>query len=340
MLKITAFLMTVITFFTLTVTVDQHIKTDDEAEISAISPVMWDGCDPSVAYHDGYYYFCYSMDTALGVKKADSLAKLKEAEGKTVFVAPEGTDYSSQYWAPELHYLDGQWYIYVAADNGVNENHRMYVLKCTTQDPTDPFEMVGKISDSSDKWAIDGTVMEYKNEMYFIWSGWEGDADGQQNLYIAHMSDPVTIDSERVLISKPVHLWEKKGMPINEGPAVLKKGGNVYVVYSASGSWTNDYCLGMLSLSGKDPLNKCSWKKCALPVFSKVKNSVYGPGHCCFVKSADGNTDYIVFHGNREADTGWFGRQIRIQKIKWSNGVPVFGKPLKESDKVYVAEAL
>ena len=61
----------------------------------------------------------------------------------------------------ELHKIGGRWYIYVAADDGDNYHHRMYVLGCTGENPTDKYEMLGKITDKTDKWAIDGTVLRY-----------------------------------------------------------------------------------------------------------------------------------------------------------------------------------
>ena len=46
-------------------------------------------------------------------------------------------------------------------------------------------------------------------QLYFIWSGWEGDTNVRQNLYIARMSNPWTIDSNRVEIARPTHSWKR-----------------------------------------------------------------------------------------------------------------------------------
>lgn len=74
-------------------------------------------------------------------------------------------------WAPELHIIDNKCYIYVACDDGNNENHRMYVLYNDSDNPLIEYKNNGIISDISNKWAIDGTVLNYKNELYFVWSG-------------------------------------------------------------------------------------------------------------------------------------------------------------------------
>lgn len=299
-------------------------------EKDEVSLPLGGGADPWFYEHDGRYYYCYSLGNGIGVKSADSLAALWDAEGRRVYTAPADTMYSTDYWAPELHYLDGRWYIYVAADDGANENHRMYVLSCDT--PDGEFVMAGKITDPSDKWAIDGTVLEYNNELWFIWSGWENDSDGQQNLYIAHMSDPTHIDGGRVRISTPSRKWEKNGMPINEGPEILYHGTKVFLVYSASGSWTDDYCLGMLTLTGA-PDSALGWVKSPAAVFSKAETA-YGPGHCSFVTS--GGVDYIVYHANVESGTGWGGRSVRIQPFSYRLGVPAFGEPLAAGETVEI----
>ena len=304
-------------------------KVKSEGGVSVTLP-LGGGCDPWFYEHEGKYYYCYSLGNGMGVKSSDSLADLFDAEGRRVYTAPSGEMYSSDYWAPEMHFIDGRWYIYVAADDGKNENHRMYVFSCDTPDGNYVFE--GRISDPSGKWAIDGTVLKLDGELWFIWSGWEGETDGGQNLYIAHMDSPTHIDGERVLISKPVFSWEKKGMPINEGPEILYHDGKVFLVYSASGSWTDDYCLGMLTLVG-DPGKRTGWVKNPLPVFRKGETA-FGPGHCSFVQS--GGVDYIVYHANIESGTGWSARSIRIQPFSFSFGAPVFGKPLPEGCEVII----
>ena len=314
--------------------------TEEETTVKVIyetvqNPVAPAGADPWVVRHGDKYYYCYSSPVwffgGVGVNEISSIDKVTTEGGRQVYTAPEGTMYSREYWAPELHYLNGEWYIYVAADDGDNYKHRMYVLKGTTQNPTDPFEMVGQITDPTNKWAIDGTVLELGGELYFIWSGWEGDVNVAQHLYIAHMSDPCTVDSERVMLSTPEYAWEKNGEPlINEGPAILQYGGKTFLVYSASGSWTDYYCLGMLTLTGDDPLDPTHWEKEKRPVFQRRVGTCHGPGHCSFSTAVDGSV-WMIYHGNLKSGTGWQGRSVWIAPVTFDqNGNPDFGKPQKE----------
>jgi GH43 family beta-xylosidase len=69
-----------------------------------------------------------------------------------------------------------------------------------------------------------------------------------QNIYISKMSDPWTLEGSVTLLSKPEFLWETNGA-VNEGPEIIKNPqGKIFLVYSASGCWTDEYGLGLLSL--------------------------------------------------------------------------------------------
>jgi GH43 family beta-xylosidase len=292
------------------------------------NPVASEGHDPWVIQDDGLYCYCYSHQGRIWVNRQRTIQEAVQFEGKPVWQPEPGKAYSKELWAPELHKFAGQWYIYVAADDGRNENHRMYVLQSRTGDPTGPYDFKGKIADASDKWAIDGTVMEYSGRLYFIWSGWEADTNVQQNLYIAAMKDPLSIEGPRALISQPEYDWEKIGNPlINEGPEVLKHKGGVFIIYSASGSWTDHYCLGQLKLVGADPLDPTAWQKKETPVFGSTA-TVFSPGHASFTKSPDATEDWIVYHAARHKGAGW-NRNTRMQRFTWDvDGNPCFGLSL------------
>lgn len=300
---------------------------------SSLTLPLEGGNDPWYVEHEGAFYYCYSVGNGVAVRTSDAVENLGTGEETVVYRAPEGTNWSGEYWAPELHYLDGAWYIYVAASDGHNETHRMYVLQGNS--PTGEFRMLGKLSDDTDRWAIDGTVLTWDGDFYFVWSGWEGETDTGQNLYIAHMRDPAHIDSARACISRPTHRWEKSVQAINEGPTALVVNGRLYIVYSANGSWTDRYCLGMLRFTGGSPLDPSRWAKCPVPVF-KAQKTAYSPGHCSFLTLR--GQPYIVYHANVESGTGWSGRTVRLQPFGVWGGIPVFGKPLKAGETVILPE--
>ena len=315
------------------------------------NPLLPSGADPWSIYKDGYYYYTNTLGDRIDIWKTKNLADLKMAERKTIWTPPAGTYYSKELWAPEIHFIHGKWYVYFAADDGKNDNHRLYVLENASANPlAGEWLFKGKISDASDKWAIDGSVFEHKEQLYMVWSGWEGDTNGRQDLYIAKLKNPWTIEGKRVKISHPEHEWERHGdlndphnpphVDVNEGPQVLEHGEKLFVIYSASGCWTDFYALGMLTASvNSDLMNAASWKKSSHPVFKQSsENRVFAPGHNSFFKSPDEKEDWILYHANSEAGQGCGkDRSPRAQKFSWNaDGTPFFGEPIKEGEALQV----
>lgn len=296
------------------------------------NPLLADGADPWVYRHaDGRYYLAVTTGGDVALIRSDTLTGLSAGERKVVWAPPAAGPTSSGVWAPELHHLRGKWYIYFAADDGENTNHRMYVLENAAADPFDGgFVFKGKVADpAADRWAIDGTVLDLDGRLYFVWSGWEGTEDVCQILYIAPMSDPWTLSGPRVEISRPTHPWETRGAPptVNEGPQALVRGRTVFLVYSAGGSWTDRYCLGLLRASADaDLLDPASWAKHPHPVFESG-NGVVGPGHCSFTVSPDGSENWLLYHAAKFPGAGW-NRSVRAQRFTWNaDGAPRFDRP-------------
>ncbi|MEP6584967.1 MAG: family 43 glycosylhydrolase, partial [Ginsengibacter sp.] len=140
------------------------------AQQTFTNPLLPSGADPWCIYKDGYYYYTNTTGYNITIWKTKNIADLKSAEKKVVWKPPSSGPYSKDIWAPEIHYLKGNWYIYFAADNGNNSEHRLYVLKNTSDDPLQgTWEMKGKLATPGDKWSIDGSIFEHKGKMYLIW---------------------------------------------------------------------------------------------------------------------------------------------------------------------------
>jgi GH43 family beta-xylosidase len=324
------------------------------AQQTFTNPLLPAGADPWCIYKDGYYYYTHTTGRNITLWKTSNIAFLQNAEKKIVFTPPRDTEYSKELWAPEIHFLQGKWYIYFAADSGHNKDHRMYVLENEAADPLQgEFKFKGKLLTPDDKWSIDGTLFEHHARLYFTWSGWEGDKNGQQNIYIARMKDPWTIEGDRVLLSKPELDWETNGdlgerndpphVKVNEGPQILKHGNKLFLIYSASGCWTDHYALGMLTASDNaDMMDPSAWRKSPQPVFKgSPANEVFAPGHNCFFKSPDGQEDWILYHANSKPGQGCGGfRSPRAQQFFWKHdGSPDFGEPVKTGTPVAAPSA-
>jgi GH43 family beta-xylosidase len=302
------------------------------------------GADPWVVLHNGYYYWCLSQNgNGVAICKSDALTSLGNRH--VVWRAPATGPHSKEIWAPELHFLDGRWYIYVAADDGDNANHRMITLESATDDPLSAYTFKAELytgdniaKKTKNRWAIDGTILTHRDKRYFIWSGWRSGGD-DQSLYVAPMSDPWTVSGNRVRICKnDTYLWEYVGESprnngLNEGPQVLQHGGRTFLIYSASGSWQPSYKLGLLELIGDDPLKPGAWRKHPKPVFSPT-DKTFGVGHGSFTTSPDGTQFWHVYHAKRERANGW-SRDIFAQPFTWTaDGLPDFGIPVAPGQPV------
>jgi GH43 family beta-xylosidase len=318
-----------------------YILVDTEKTFT--NPLLSSGPDPWVVQKDGFYYYLHTLGNRIAIYKTKAMSELNKATNKTVWNPPIQGSNSRNIWAPELHFMDNKWYLYYTA--GASEDlstQRTFVLENTTNDPTEGVWIdKGQILDkASDFFAIDGTVLSYQEKYYFIWSGHRSLNDNTQRIFMAKMSNPWTLEGQRVELSFPQYDWENIGKPgVNEGPEILKnRNGQVFLIYSASGCWTDDYSLGMLNLKENgNPLNPEDWTKSSQPVFVKsIEGKAFGPGHNGFFKSPDGKEDWIIYHANSLSGLGCGNnRNPRIQKIAWNtDGTPNFGKPISINERI------
>lgn len=278
-------------------------------ETDVISPVIdQEGADPYVIRHGDWYYYMKTTGSNITLQRSESLTGISAGESRVLY---EPSSELSDLWAPELFYLDDAWYVYFAARIPGEKMHFMYVLMNESGNPFEGEWICQPVKGMDDKFAIDGTVLELPAGRYFIWSGWEGYENVRQDIYLVEMVSPVEVKEEKILLSKPEYDWEMSGEPlVNEGPEVLIHKDTINLVYSASGSWTDDYCLGILTASADaDVKSPDAWTKKQTPVMSK-NSDVWGPGHNCFTVSLDGSETIVVYHAARWQSGGW-SRSVR-----------------------------
>ncbi|MBN2484950.1 MAG: family 43 glycosylhydrolase [Bacteroidales bacterium] len=280
--------------------------------------------DPFVTYHNGYYYYTFTTGSDVQVRKSATLQGITAAPAIRVWGIEYEPSLTGAVWAPELHYLNGKWYIYTTAKDASCPNCSMRVIVLEGNDPQGQFAYRGIMAK-----GIDATVLNHNGALYMIWMR---DDDGNvQHLNIAPMTSPTTLGAARTRISTyTFYDWEVRDQVCNEGPQILQRNGKIFLTYSASASWTQWYCLGMYTCSDGNVMNASSWVKSPVPVFQKSDaNGVYGPGHASFTTSPDGREDWICYHGMSTPTAGWEGRQPRIQRFTWrADGTPDFGIPV------------
>jgi GH43 family beta-xylosidase len=322
------------------------------AELDFDNPLLRNRADPHAFVHtDGQYYFTATAAEwdRIEIRRTRDLNSLDRAQSKVIWRRHESGPMSRHIWAPEIHHIDGKWYLYFTASRvDAKWEVRPYVLVNESKDPFEgEWKELGRIDTGWDSFSLDGTTFAHKGKRYFVWTqrGRTPEATYQEgkgtNIYIAEMDTPHSIKGRVTLLTKPEHEWEKRKYEVNEAPSVLIRNGRVFMTYSASAIDAN-YCLGLLTASANaDLLDAKSWKKSPQPVFrSSDANSVYGPGHNSFTTSLDGKTDILLYHARNYRDIVGSeledpNRHTRAQTLRWKkDGTPDFGVPLGDAGKI------
>lgn len=306
-------------------------------EVRYQNPVVLQRADPWVFRHtDGFYYMMASVPEydRLEIRRARTIQGLgKDAEVKVVWRKHEKGVMGAHIWAPELHWIDGKWYIYFAAGEAeAIWNIRIWALSNDAADPMEG-EWVerGQVKTDWESFALDATTFEHRGVRYMAWAQNDPKLGPGTSVYIAPMKDPLTLAGPQVRITRPELAWEVLGHRVNEGPAFLKRNGRIFMTYSASAT-DHNYCIGMLVADeGADLLDPKSWTKVREPVLkTDAAKKLYGPGHNSFAVAEDGKTDLLVYHARDYRDVHPDplrdpNRHTRVRVIRWGeDGVPRF----------------
>lgn len=314
------------------------------------NPIVPQRADPHVFLHtDGYYYLTATAPEydRIELRRARTIAGLVDAEVKTVWRKHDSGPMAAHIWAPEIHYIDGKWYIYFTA--GRSDNIwaiRLYTLENDAPNPLEG-EWVerGQLKTRWESFTLDATTFAHRGKRYLVWTQnddgkpeQEGPRHKGTHIYIALMDSPTSITGPQVMLTRPEFDWEQRGHWVNEAPAILIRHGKLFLTYSASATDAN-YCLGLLTMDeDADPLDAGVWTKSPSPVFkSSPHASQFGPGHNSFTTTPDGRTDILIYHArNYELIPGEPlhnpDRATRAQVIKWKkvghpDVTPDFGEP-------------
>lgn len=298
------------------------------------------GGDPFMVEDDGKTYYTYTTGSGILIKRINTIDDVGVIDEKTVYQSGNN-GIIRDIWAPEIHKIGDKWYIVSCAlfdsesvprgvmpqgdENQVHDDYYRYgfVLESKTDDIMGEYEFKGMLAPDGLN-NIDGTYLQKDGKIYYVCSAYLG--VGHQCIYISLMDNPYTInaDSKGEILSKPFYKWEKNGWLVNEGPAVLNINESTYIVYSASGFSSGEYCLGILSLCGSSVMKKSSWIKSPVSVFKKQpEKSLYHTGHCNFIYRENGDI-YMIYHATDNADFFAVPRHTYIKKLKIFCDYPIF----------------
>ena len=236
---------------------------------------------------------------------------------------------------------NGGWFMFTAlrdSATGDSRHVKSIVLKSLSGKPEGPYGnpvngakfssclVLDKVGVPYPGWLVGQTVLrimagEWKGVYsLFVSEVGRGTADFHQEIRIARLKTPWQMASEAGIVIVPTQPWESIGSGPVEDPVRRKKvpylprvvegatavygdRGDVYLIYSGSGYWTN-YGLGQLTWTGGDPLKTSSWVKYdGNPVFGVADRQgrhlpgvdKQGAGHASFFTDAAGKR-FMVYH--------------------------------------------
>lgn len=301
------------------------------------NPVFTGGMpDPGVLLHEGRYY-------AFGTTGSDRLAdgKIFRLLSSTNLVdwqehggalEPLSDDKGLQYWAPEVAFHDGKFYLYYSV--GTLHDLQFEIRVATSDSPLGPYQDNGSaLKEGADApFFIDGhPFRDDDGEWYFFYAkdfldNDEGNQSGT-GIVVDRLIDMVRLAGEPKTVVRPRYDWTLfeagRLMPMLdnktfnwhtiEAPWVVKRDGKYYCFYSGSNYQTINY--GLDYVVADSVMGPYEGQGRYARVLRGVPDLVRGPGHHSIVTSPDGSTDVAVYHA---WDKEMTRREMSIDPIVWT----------------------
>lgn len=215
---------------------------------------------------------------------------------------------SSSFWAPELFYRKGTYYLYYVArkkSDGIS-----CIGVATSQDPSKGFTDKGILLEFG-KEAIDPFVIEEDGLLYMTWKAYGLDQRPIEILGARMSDDGLKITGEPFMLLKDD---KKQGL---EGQSLIKKDGYYYIFYSP-GNCCGRGCSYKTEVARSASLKGPYMKFAGNPLLSETEDWKC-TGHGTLVTSKAGK-DYFLYHAyNKTADV-FTGRQAMLGEVVWNTG--------------------
>lgn len=282
-------------------------------------PIAVNRADPcAIRWKDKYYFTATNDDTSIAqgiyIRETETISGILNAKEHLILDDKTYSHINKFFWAPELHIIGDDLYIFFAGSDGTLEesgvfgNIHSHVMKLKKDgDPLNandwekPIRVQNKHGDYlfDSGITLDMTCFELDRKYYVIWAQRQFTPVDQGSwLYIANIDprEPWKLINDPVLISKPEYGWANNNIMVDEGPFALITDKYVFVTI-ASSLVDATYCIGILTAErGSNLLNPDSWKKGNYPLLtSRSVEGEYGPGHNSYVFDGDGNC-FNLYH--------------------------------------------
>jgi beta-xylosidase len=290
---------------------------------------VWDAyfADPFVLRHNGSYYAYGTLPVpgrTIPTLRSTDLVHWEELPDSLQPLVPPVINY----WAPEVAYAHGAFWMYYSGGGEDGEGHFLRVARA--EDPAGPFVDCGPLAGDAE-FSIDAHPFRDDDGTWYLFycrDFLDGDRPGT-GISVVTLADMRTLaDEPRAAIRAHADWtlyqadreWYGRRWPgwyTVEGPFVVKRDGRYYCFFSG-GAW-REPTYGVSYATADHPLGPWEPSPGEAPtVLHTIPDHVLGPGHASIVQGPDGG-DWIVYHawGPERA-----GRTMRIDRLEWTADGP------------------
>jgi beta-xylosidase len=252
-----------------------------------------------------YAYGTYSQD-GIAVFVSDDLHHWRVPEGVQDGLALNKKDVWADrwFWAPEVYYVKGKFYMYYSADS--------HICVASSDSPLGPFtQEIQKPMIEGEKCIDNSLFIDDNGKPYLFFDRFN---DGL-NIWVAELEDNL-VDIKTGTMHPCIHVsqdWEKVWPRVNEGPFVIRHNGIYYMTYSANHYQSPFYGVGVATATNiTGPWTKYGGN----PILQKPGKLV-GVGHSAMFTDKEGRLR-IVFHAHN-SNSEVHPRHMYISTVSFKN---------------------
>lgn len=258
--------------------------------------------DPYVLVHDGKYYMygtCLSNGNGYGCSVSENLEDWSHPV--QIYSPAEGSDEICDFWAPECHYYEGNFYLFATYRSEKSGKRGTAIFKSAS--PTGPFEMIsdGHVT-PKERDCIDGTLfIDDEGQPWMVYvNEWTSSPDEVGEMAAAKLSDDLTrfISEPIVLFRARKHIWTTGS--VTDGPCLHKtENGRLIMLWSNLDKDAN-YAVGMaVSDNGRIDGN---WIHYPDAFYKQGKRYALDGGHPMLFRTIEGKLMMSIHSPNSYSD--------------------------------------
>jgi beta-xylosidase len=291
--------------------------------------------DPFVLHRDGVYYAYGTAPASTDGLQFPVLRSTDLVQWESCGWALKPISAANTFWAPEVAYHDGVFYMYYSAGDVDGLGHQLRIA--TSVSPTGLFVDSDKLLIPNESFTIDAhPFLDDDGQWYLFYSMDFLTLDTNYRvgtgIVVDKLLDMTTLAGQPQVVVRPFADWQlfKAQRPMYgsiydwhtiEGAALRKHNGRYYCFYSG-GAWERDN-YGIAYVVADHPLGPYRRPETHGALLRSVPGKVIGPGHNSFTEAGDGS-EFVIYHG---WDATMTARLMRIDRLLWKGDAPIISGP-------------